>query len=66
VDRTTVERIFRDRIELERKALEQRSIALDTLAEEVARARVLAKSWRSLLEASHDVRRIAEELRGSD
>jgi len=54
VDRTTVE------------ALEQRSIALDTLAEEVARARVLAKSWRSLLEASHDVRRIAEGLRGSD
>jgi hypothetical protein len=62
VDRADVERILRDRIELERKALEQRAAALDSLAEDVARSRVLSQTWRRLLTTAHDVRRLAKEL----
>jgi hypothetical protein len=62
VDRSTIERIFRDRIELERRALEQRASALDMLAEEVARSRMLPDAWRSLLGAARDVRRLAADL----
>ena len=62
MDRAALERILRDRIELERKALEQRAAALDALAEDVARSRALGHAWRALLSASHDVRRLAKEL----
>jgi hypothetical protein len=62
VDRVALERILRDRVELERRALEQRASALDTLAVDVARSRMLSQTWRPLLTAAHELRRIAKEL----
>ena len=62
MERATVERILRDRIDLERRALEQRAAALDSLADDVARSHILRETWRPLLTAAHEVRRVAKEL----